>query len=426
MRVQSVTSLMKPGESAGAFWRSLVQRLARPVWLVLFTFTVVIFFASLPLYYERLTTLCTRANGCTEMQLRAATANALASVGISLHAYGVFHIVLALILNVLSWLLAYLIFWRRSPSWLTFVVSLMLAQIYTFQAIDTLRPVYPALNLPINFIGFFTGSAVPLLFYAFPNGRFVPRFTRWLALAWIVLMFSDNFLMGTRWHISNFGWLEPFFGLFFVTFAAAQLYRYRYVASGVERQQTKWVVFGFLVGVAMMMFFNVLLILEPPELRGGSLLSLAKELGDSFFAFLLTVSLGVAILRYRLWEIDVLIRRTLVYTTLVTVLLLIYFGSVVLLQSFFRTLTGQDSDLAIALSTLMIAALFAPLLRRVRTFIDQRFYRRKYDAARTVAAFAATLRYEVELDNLTAELLRAIEDTVAPSHLSLWLRYPEK
>ena len=283
----------------------------------------------------------------------------------------------------------------------------MLAQIYTFQAIDTLRPVYPALNLPINFIGFFTGSAVPLLFYAFPNGRFVPRFTRWLALAWIVLMFSDNFLMGTRWHISNFGWLEPFFGLFFVTFAAAQLYRYRYVASGVERQQTKWVVFGFLVGVAMMMFFNVLLILEPPELRGGSLLSLAKELGDSFFAFLLTVSLGVAILRYRLWEIDVLIRRTLVYTTLVTVLLFIYFGSVVLLQSFFRTLTGQDSDLAIALSTLMIAALFAPLLRRVRTFIDQRFYRRKYDAARTVAAFAATLRYEVELDNLTRGAARA-------------------
>ncbi len=426
MRVEPVTSLLKPGESAAAYWRSLMLRLSRPVWLLLFTFTVVIFFASLPSYYERLTTLCTRVNGCTETQIRAATASALASMGISLNEYAIFHIALALILNALSWLLAYLIFWRRSPGWLTFVVSLMLVQIYTFQAIDTLRPIYPALNLPINAIGFFTGSAVPLLFYAFPNGRFVPRFTRWLALAWIVLMFSDNFFLGTRWHLSEFGWLEPFLGLFFVTFAAAQLYRYRYVASGVERQQTKWVVYGFLVGVANMMFFNVLLAFEPADLRGGSLLSVAKELGDSLFAFLLTFSLGVAILRYRLWDIDVLIRRTLVYATLVTLLLLVYFGSVILLQSLFRTLTGQDSDLAIVLSTLMIAALFAPLLRRVRTFIDQRFYRRKYDAAQTVAAFAATLRYEVELDNLTTDLLRAIEGTVAPSHLSLWLRYPEK
>jgi hypothetical protein len=220
--------------------------------------------------------------------------------------------------------------------------------------------------------------------------------------------------------------MEPFFGLFFVTFGGAQLYRYRYVSSGAERQQTKWVVYGFLTGVATMMFFNVLLAFEPSELRGGSLLSVAKEMGDTLFAFLLTFTLGVAILRYRLWDIDVLIRRTLVYASLVTMLSLVYFGSVILLQSLFRTLAGQDSDLAIVLSTLVIAALGAPLLRRVRTFIDQRFYRRKYDAAQTVAAFAGKLRYEVKLDALTAELLRAIDDTVAPSHLSLWLRYPEQ
>lgn len=426
MRVQSVSSFRRPGESAGDFWRRLGPRLARPAWLLIFGMALLLFFFSLPLYYEQLTTLCTRVNGCAETQIRAATAASLAEFGITLRHYAIYNIVLALVLNVLSSLLAYLIFWRRAPNWFSFVISLMLALLYTFPAIDTLPATYPALALPVHFIGFFTGSSVPLLFYAFPNGRFVPRFTRWLALLWIILMFSDNFFQGTPWHISRLGWIEPFLGLFFLTFAGAQLYRYRTVASGVERQQTKWVVYGFLVGVATMTFFNVLLTFEPPELRGGSLLSVAKEMGDTLFAFVLSFSLGVAILRYRLWDIDVLIRRTLVYATLVTTLSLVYFGSVILLQSLFRSLTGQDSDLAIVLSTLVIAALFAPLLQRVRTFIDQRFYRRKYDAAQTVAAFAAKLRYEVELDTLTAELLRAIDDTVAPSHLSLWLRYPEK
>jgi hypothetical protein len=426
MRVLFFSALRKPGERPGVFLRHVGQRLARPAWLLILGMAILLFFFSLPLYYDQLTTLCARANGCAETQIRAATAASFAELGISLREYALFHIVLGLVLNSLSWLLAYLIFWRRPPDWFSFVISLLLALLYTFPAIETLPAVNAALALPVQFIGFFTGSAISLLFYAFPNGRFVPRFSRWLALIWMLFMFSDNFLKGTPWHLSSFGWLQPLLGLFFITFGAAQLYRYRYVASGVERQQTKWVVYGLLIGASTITFFNVLQTLEPPELRGGSLLSVVKELGDNAFAFILTFSLGVAILRYRLWDIDLLIRRTLVYATLVTTLSLVYFGSVILLQSLFRTLAGQDSDLAIVLSTLVIAALFAPLQRRVRTFIDQRFYRRKYDAAQTVAAFAATLRYEVELDTLTAELMRAIDNTVAPSRLSLWLRYREE
>jgi hypothetical protein len=420
MRHLSLTPSSALAGTAG--WRRPAGRLARWLWLLAFATAVVFFFASLPLYYDQVATLCTQVRGCAETQIRSATAAALAARGISLHAYAVFQVVLSVVLNLLSWALALLIFWRRPLDWLTYVISLLLALLYTFPATATLPLAYPALALPIDLIGFFTGSAVPLLFYAFPNGRFEPRFTRLLAAVWIAIMFSENLLHGTALDITRFPIMQPVFALLLASFAGAQLYRYHFRSTPVERQQTKWVVYGLLLGTGIMFGFNVALAFAPPALRIGSLLTVAKEIGDSSFAFILTFTLTVAILRYRLWDIDLLIRRTLIYAILVAALALVYYGSVILLQSLFRQLTGQDSDLAIVLSTLAIAALFTPLQRRVRTFINRRFYRRKYDASQTLAAFAATLRYEVELDNLTDELLRAIQDTVEPSHLSVWLR----
>jgi fumarate reductase subunit C len=202
--------------------------------------------------------------------------------------------------------------------------------------------------------------------------------------------------------------------LLLVVSGTAVIVRFRR-SRGEERQQLKWFAYAVAVMVVLFAFWFSL------ELAGLVPLS-----GLAFTVPLLglPIATGIAILKYRLYDIDVIVNRTLVYGTLTATLAATYFGGVVLLQGAFRALTGQESQLAIVASTLLIAALFVPLRRRVQTFIDRRFYRRKYDAARTLQDFSARLRDEVELDRLTDDLVTVVRETLQPQHASLWLRPP--
>ena len=134
------------------------------------------------------------------------------------------------------------------------------------------------------------------------------------------------------------------------------------------------------------------------------------------------VAVGVAVLKYRLYEIDIIINRALVYAPLSATLALIYFGGVVGMQAVLRAITGQESTLAVVASTLLIAALFNPLRRRVQSFVDRRFYRRKYDARKTLESFSVKLREETDLEALSDELVGVVGETMQPAHVSVWLR----
>ena len=268
-------------------------------------------------------------------------------------------------------------------------------------------------------------SLAPLLMLLFPTGRLPSR--RWRPLAWIstaagaallslVFFFEDPDQVGVAVSIAAFVVVSVIFTAILLS-ALSIVVRYRR-ASGAERQQLKWFALAaVLIGFATaghLLFLDVLL----PE----AFLNLL----DAATITCLYVAVGIAILRYRLYDIDIIINRTLVYGTLTVTLVLVYFGSVVGLQYILRALTGQESQLAIVASTLTIAALFNPLHRRIQTSIDRLFYRRKYDAAKTLDEFSSKLRDETDLDALNSDLVKVVRDTIQPEHVSLWLREPQR
>jgi hypothetical protein len=277
--------------------------------------------------------------------------------------------------------------------------------------------------------GFFM---VLLLLLLFPTGRLPTR--RWRVVVWAVVGYVAVFTLVS--------WLSPvsqdfrlssvhnplgidleimdlLSGVVYLTLpllllacGAAVIVRFRR-SRGDERQQIKW--FAYAVGV-MAVLFTLGFSLGLPQVVGLGPLVFAVPLSG------LPVAAGIAILKYRLYEIDIIINRTLVYGTLTVTLVALYFGGVVVLQRIFVALTGERSTLAVVASTLLIAALFNPLRHRIQVFVDRRFYRSKYDAAKTLEAFSVTLRDETNLKALNDELVGVVRETMQPAHVSLWLR----
>jgi hypothetical protein len=212
-------------------------------------------------------------------------------------------------------------------------------------------------------------------------------------------------------------------GVLFILALGVQVYRYRKLYTPLERQQTKWVLYGFvlwLVSLALVSIPYFYLLNLPPGLPPWWV-GLGR-VGWQFSLSILPLAFTIAILRSRLWDIDVIIRRTLIYSMLTAILAIMYLSSVILLQQIFRALTGAGGDLAIIISTLMLAALFNPLRHRIQDLIDNRFYRRKYDAQQVLERFATTLRDEVELEKLSAELVNVVNETMQPTSVNLWLK----
>jgi hypothetical protein len=369
---------------------------------------------------------------CLDVCLTPANVQSLHALGISITTYAVYWVAVNLLFALVYFAVAALIFWRKSDDWMAWLASFSLVAFgASFPSIPgVLAAVHPAWWLPVTIVGNEDVLGFPSLiifFFLFPNGRFVPRWTRWVAIGFIALFAFAAFFPGSSFSFSN--WLGLLFVLVPLVLVFAQVYRYRRVSTLLERQQTKWIVFGAAVALLGFLLLGVLL---PAFLR---LFMPLQSIGPLPTAILVTsiylvlllipLSIAIAILRYRLWDVDVLINKTLVYSLLTGTLLAVYAGCIVGLQALLRGLFHQTSDVAIVVSTLFIAALFQPLRKRIQAIIDRRFYRRKYNAARTVEAFSATLRSEVDLNQVCEDLVAVVQETMQPAHISLWLRHPE-
>ncbi|HEY5572062.1 MAG TPA: hypothetical protein VIK64_03510, partial [Anaerolineales bacterium] len=323
------------------------------------------------------------------------------------------------------------LFWKKSDDWMVLFVSVMVA---TFPLQDmplpfTLvvrQPAWEWVFDPANSLALSCFLIFPLIF---PTGRFVPRWTRRMALFVMAGAASMMFLRNAILEIPGAENLVIVYLLIsFGTGVYAQLYRYFRVASPAERQQLKWVIVG--LGAFMSSGLAVLppldsLLASPAVSADPARALVLSVIPDTLFqatSLFIPVSITISVLRYRLWDIDIIIRRTLIFGLLTGTLAIVYFASVVLFGQVFQELIGQQSSMAIVLSTLAIAALFSPLRRRIQEIIDRRFYRRKYDAEKTLANFATVVRDQIDLNELTTVLLGIVQETMQPEHLSLWLK----
>jgi hypothetical protein len=269
----------------------------------------------------------------------------------------------------------------------------------------------------------------------FPTGRLPSR--RWRWLAWLTVTFvvvgvmlsafSPGALMGALGPIRNPLGIEGFNNVYkallytispllYGAVALSVFMRLRH-AVGVERQQIKWLAYAAAAWTLGIIFNVITLAIDTPLWFERAALAYFTVAGEG-----VPIAIGIAILRYRLYEIDTLINRTLVYGSLTATLVALYFGGIVLLQRVFVWLTGEKSTLAVVASTLLIAALFSPLRGRIQSFIDRRFYRSKYDARQTLEDFSVKLRDETDLEALNGELVGVVRETMQPAHVSLWLR----
>jgi hypothetical protein len=229
---------------------------------------------------------------------------------------------------------------------------------------------------------------------------------------------------GAEWLTAGAYALLPLLPLCMLASALSLVLRYRH-SGGEERQQIKWIAFAASVVAVLYAIAMIASFVFPEEswTTAGSVWWLNLLMYAVIASFtLVPIAVGIAVLKYRLYEIDIIINRALVYGALTVTLVGVYVGTIVLLQGLLRAFTAQESQLGIVASTLAVAALFNPLRRRIQGFIDRRFYRRKYDAAKTLEAFSAKLRDETDLDALSDDLVGVVRETMQPVHVSLWLR----
>jgi hypothetical protein len=399
--------------------------LSRLSCILLFAFSVVVFGVNLPAQVTSLQDLFQAALS-PALPFHTNVASLLQALGVSESRYVIFNMVLFVAAALASFLVSGLILWRRADDRVALLGAALLLSVGVVGpttltgSFGALVPAWPW-HLLSQCLIFIAALSFPLFFLLFPSGSFVPRWTRWLLTGILPLAFLYAFFPHVLFSSSlSLVRSAAVVGLS-LCLAVVQVYRYLHVSSPRERQQIKWVSLGVIGGLVINSLGNV-------SLWFLSSLHLTPATHALFFtpvtAFLVLLGpfyVGMAITRSRLWSIDLIIRRTLIYGLLTATLLVVYLVLVFGGQSLLASLFGPSNDVVLVVSTLIVAALFQPLRRRVQQMVDRRFYRSRYDATQILADFGETLRQEVDLDQLCTHVLAVVQQTMQPSSLSLWL-----
>ena len=406
----------------------------RIAWVVVAALTVVVMVASVPLLFERFSSVCTDAtSACVERaEVPAEVLRTLRGAGISLGAYAAFTVGVEVLCKIVWISIAALLFVFRSDDRMALLVSFFLLTFGTATLLtngtDALAAAHPAWWVVARGLQV-TGEVFSVLFlFTFPDGRFVPRWTPIVAVVFLLFqipgdLFPRDMTIGPKFlnTVVNTAGVFVFFASV-LTMLGSQVYRYLRVSGPEQRRQTRWAVFGTTLAIAtLIVAYGTLFLLAPGDPDDSALPLLVVGSVIPLIMLVIPLSVFVAIFRSGLFDIDLIINRALVYGMLTACLILVYGGSVFGLQSAFRALTGQESQVAVVASTLAIAAMFNPSRRRIQSLIDRSFYRRKYDAAKTLEEFGTTLRAVTDLDGLANELTGVVRATVQPAHVSLWL-----
>ena len=409
-----------------------VLTVARLIWLAVAALAVALYLASVPYNVDDQAYRCA-PDGCIAAigQLTPEEVAALPRLGLSLGTYTWY---MFLVYNAAIWLawlaLGLLIFWRRADELIGLITSLVLVVHMSMLGTSMRLVAHPQLRLPDGVVVVVGLAGFATLPYIFPDGRFVPRWTRWPALAFLLWEGQRLLLWGGQRLLADTDSSGPPFEvlLYFALGVAALVYRYVRVATPIQRQQVKWVAAAlalwplFDLGVRGFLLPALFPVAAQPGPGRVVYYMVTIPLFGSLAFMLVPAAFAVAILRYRLYDIDVIIRRTLVYSVLTATLTALYVGGVALLTQLLRPLLGQNNQVAVVVWTLAVAALAQPLRRRIQGVIDRRFYRRRYDVQRTLATFGAALRDEPDLERISADLLGVVQETMHPAHVALWLR----
>lgn len=406
------------------------SRKTRLLWALIALACVVTYVASIPVALTRLSSLC-MVSICPTDQLTPGEYSMLALESISLSTYALYNLVGTGVFSVFFIVVGLLIALRLPGERMALYTSttLLVFGVFATEQVDGLG----WLSFPLEMWVDVGSSAAWVLFavllFVFPDGHFYPGWTRWLAVAWVLTQVpyfvGQFFPAAVIFNVGNWpSWAQlPVYTFLFGAGVASQITRYRH-SSVLQRQQTKWVMLGLALAAAGVIVLSELpTVLSIAWFEMGSPGKMVLDALVTFCLLPLPVSLAAAILRRRLWDVDRYINRALVYGILTAIIGLAYMILVIVFQKMLAVLVGgEGSTLSTALTTLLVVALFFPLRRRLQSWIDRRFYRRRYDAEQAVNALGAALRTEVDPNALSEQVLKAVDRAMLPDSLSLWLR----